>query len=476
MKEGEELDLRIESAGSEGKSIARVEGMVVFVSGAIPGDTVRARIARVKKTFAEAEILHVSAPSALRTVPRCRYFGTCGGCRWQQVEYAAQLEFKQQHVVDALERIGGFRGIRVGPTLGSERIYYYRNKMEFSFGDRWFVKDEWHAIRESAPKAGEERFALGLHIAERFDKVLDVEECWLQSETSARIVNAVRSFSKEHRIPVYSTHTHSGYLRNLVIRSSEHSGEVMVNLVTFDERPDVMNALVKRLSMEFPSVTTIVNNINRRTSQIAVGETETVYVGPGYITEHIGKRMYRISANSFFQTNTSQAERLYETARRMAQLSREDLVFDLYSGTGTIALHIADDVREVVGIESVSSSVEDARRNATVNNIANCSFILGDLKEALMVATRGRAEHHAPDVVIVDPPRAGMHEKVVQQLRQIRPRRIVYVSCNPATQARDLKILCADSFYAIEEVLPVDMFPHTYHIESVVALQRQSPT
>jgi 23S rRNA (uracil1939-C5)-methyltransferase len=474
MKEGEELNLSIESAAFEGKSVARVDGMVVFVAGGVPGDTVYARVTRLKKTFAEAEILRIAVPSPLRATPKCRHFGICGGCRWQHVEYGAQLEFKRQHVVDALERIGGFRGIGVGATLGSERIYHYRNKMEFSFGDRWFLRDEWEAVREGVPEAGEERFALGLHIAGRFDKVLDIEECWLQSEASASIVNAIRSFCKENHIPAYSTHTHSGYLRNVVIRSSERTGELMVNLVTFDERPEVLDALQTKLPEEFPSITTLVNNITARKSQVAIGETERVCFGPGYITEHIGKRAYRISANSFFQTNTSQAERMYDTVRRMARLSPEDLVFDLYSGTGTIALHIADDVHQVIGIESVSSSVEDARRNAAFNGVRNCSFLLGDLKDTLMSATQALPDQRAPCVVIVDPPRAGMHEKVVRQLRQLRSRRVVYVSCNPSTQARDLKILCADGLYTIEEVLPVDMFPHTFHIESVVAIQRSS--
>lgn len=474
MKQGDEVELTIESAAFEGKSVARVDGMVVFVHGAVPGDVATVHIMKVKKAFAEAEVLRLVKPSALRVEPRCRHFGVCGGCRWQHVDYTAQLDFKRQHVVDALERIGGFRGVSVGQTLGSERTYYYRNKMEFSFGDRWFPREAWETVREYTPQAGDERFALGLHMSERFDKILDIEECWLQSETSARIVNAVRSFSKEHRISAYSPHAHSGFLRNLVIRNSERTGEVMVNLVTLDERPEVMRALRGRLLVEFPGITTIVNNITGRTAQVAVGETEQVYHGEGYITERIGNRTYRISANSFFQTNTAQAERLYDVARRMARLSPTDLLFDLYSGTGTIALHLANDVRQIIGIESVATSVDDARRNAVMNGVTNCSFMLGDLKEVLAAMADVRPERAAPDVVIVDPPRAGMHEKVVRQLLQLQPRRIVYVSCNPSTQSRDVKILCSEGLYAIEEVLPVDMFPHTYHIESVVALSRRN--
>ncbi len=472
MKRGEELEVLVESAAFEGKGVARAEGLVVFVRGAVPGDRARVRITSAKKSFAEADVVALVSPSSLRVPARCRYFGTCGGCTWQQVEYGAQLEFKRQHVVDSLERIGGFGGVTVHRTLGSERIYGYRNKMEFSFGDRWLPAETWGRVREQSAESSGERFALGLHLRDSFNKVLDLEECWLPSGEAARIVNATRRFCLGRGLTAYSTRTHTGYLRNLVVRRSERTGEIMVNIVTSEEYPETVRDLSEELLREVPDITTVVNNITRRKSQVAIGERETIVHGPGSITERIGKREYRISANSFFQTNTSQAERLYETARGLAGLRSDDLVFDLYSGTGTIALHIADDVRSVVGIESVASAVDDARRNAAANGVGNCEFLLGDLKDTLTRDREELARRGVPDVVVVDPPRSGMHASVIDELRALAPRRIVYVSCNPATQARDLKLLCHEDLFKLEEVRPVDMFPHTFHIESVAALSR----
>jgi len=472
MKRGDILDVGVDAVAFEGKSVARLEGFVIFVRGGVPGDTVRVRVAAAKKSFAEADVIEVLRPSALRTPPRCRHFGPCGGCRWQHVTYEAQLGFKRQHVVDALERIGGFSGLDVAPTLGADDPFYYRNKMEFSFGDRWLTDEEMAASGGGkGARAAELRFALGLHIPGRYDRVLDLEECWLQSELSARIVNDVRSFCAGNSLPVYSTATESGYLRNLVIREGKRTGDRMVNIVTRDDRPDIMRLMTSRLLAEFPAITTIVNNITRRKSQVAIGDTERVYHGNGTITEQIGTRTYRISANSFFQTNTVQAEKLYDTARRMADPGPGDVVFDLYSGTGTIALHVADRARAVIGIESVEQAVRDANGNAALNGVTNCTFLLGDLKDTLGSSrTSGSGLPH-PDIVITDPPRAGMHGKVLNELRILHPRRIVYVSCNPATQARDLKTLCEDRWYSIEEIQPVDMFPHTYHVENVVSLK-----
>ncbi|MEW6509676.1 MAG: 23S rRNA (uracil(1939)-C(5))-methyltransferase RlmD [Bacteroidota bacterium] len=469
MKRGDIIEVEIERAAYEGKSVARVEGLVVFVHGGVPGDRVAVCVTAVKKAFAESEIERVVRPSPLRVEPRCRYFGSCGGCRWQHVAYSAQLEFKRQQVTDALERIGGFNGIEVPHPLGGPDTFHYRNKMEFSFGERWRTREEM-AARTDPEGRQPAAFALGLHVAERYDRILDLEECYLQSEESAAIVNEVRRYCIERALPVYSTRTQSGYLRNLVIREARRTGERMINLVTRDDRPDIMGPMAEHLHARFPSTTTIVNNITQRRSQVAVGETEKVYFGSGTITDRIGNRTYRISANSFFQTNTERTERLYDTARRMAEFRAEDTVYDLYSGTGTIALHVADDVRSVFGIEAVAGAVADARRNAELNGVGNCTFVEGDLKDTLLRSRTQGGTIPSPDVVIVDPPRAGMHEKVVRELLALRPRRIVYISCNPATQARDAKILCESYAYRIVEVQPVDMFPHTYHIENVLSL------
>ena len=471
MKRGDELELSIEAFASEGQSIARVDGKVVFIRGGVPGDRILARVDKTKKQYVRAEVLSLLAPSTLRRVPRCKYFGTCGGCMWQHVGYQAQLEFKRQHVVDTLERIGGFKGTVVNPTLGSTDEFFYRNKMEFSFGDRWLTKEELEQQLQADGEGERTRlFALGLHIPQRFDKVLDIDECHLQSETSQGIVNLVRSFCMERELSIYSTRTHEGYLRNLVIREGRRTGETMVNLVTSDDRPELMHSLCSLLLASYPAITTVINNITERKSQVAIGEIEKVYHGPGFVTEKIGKRTYRVSANSFFQTNTLQAERLYDVAAGLAGLKPDDIVFDLYSGTGTIALHVADDVKEVVGIEAVESAIDDARRNAVLNRVGNCTFVLGDLKEKLTRDTAWLSGHARPTVMLIDPPRSGMHEKVVTEVAALRPERIVYVSCNPATQARDVKLLCSLAPYRITGVQPVDMFPQSYHIENVVGL------
>jgi 23S rRNA (uracil1939-C5)-methyltransferase len=382
------------------------------------------------------------------------------------VDYGAQAEFKRRHVIDALERIGGFRGIEVMPTIAANSPYLYRNKMEFSFGERWLSRTE---LEQSVGPI--DRFAVGLHVPMRFDKVLDIEECWLQSETSARIVNEVRAFCRAGSLPIYSTRTHAGYLRHLVIRQSNRTDDLMVNLVTSDERPAVMRSLADHLRRVAPAITTIVNNITARKSQVAVGEKETVYFGPGHITEVLGARRYRVSANSFFQTNTGQAERLYDATREAADLSRSDVVYDLYSGTGTIALHLADAVESVVGIEAVEAAVADARGNADLNSVSNCEFIVGDLRARLTRDTGWMSGRRHPSVVILDPPRAGCHDEVLEAVALLGPERIVYVSCNPATQARDVQRLCAIAPYVPGRSQPVDMFPQTGHIENVLPLR-----
>jgi 23S rRNA (uracil1939-C5)-methyltransferase len=473
VKRGDECEVTVERFAAEGKGVARADGYVVFVRGGVTGDHARVRIVKAKRSFAEAEMVELLRPSDLRIAPRCKYFGVCGGCAWQHVTYAGQLEFKRQQVMDAFERIGGFEHVVVHPTIGAGDSYFYRNKMEFSFGVKWLTPAEFARIQPASQSIPEhERFALGLHVPQRFDRVLDIDECWLQSETSRDMVNDVRAFCLEQHLSVYETMTHEGYLRNLVIREGKHTGEVMVNMVTSEHRPAVMHALAERLRMKFPHITTMVNNVTTRKSQVAVGDEEIVVFGPGYITEQIGHRRYRISANSFFQTNTLQAERLYDTVRVMAGATQNDLVFDLYSGTGTIALHVADDAREVVGIEVVASAVDDAARNAQENGVSNCTFVRGDLKERLVDDDAWLARHGTPRVMIIDPPRAGMHEKVVHRIAQMRPERIVYVSCNPATQARDCAILCKTGAYLLDHAQPVDMFPHTTHVENVVRLTR----
>jgi 23S rRNA (uracil1939-C5)-methyltransferase len=462
MQKGDEILLTIEGLSGDGRTVARQDGMVFFVEKAVPGDSVRARIWKLQKNFAEARAVEILKPSFQRAEPKCKHFGVCGGCKWQDLTYEAQLQFKQRIITDSFKRIGGFEQPDVRPVLGCENPYFYRNKMEFTFSNyRWLTDEEMEKKEEL-----QQEVALGLHVPQRYDKVINLEECWLQSEMSSAIMNTVREVCKVWELPVYSTETHEGYLRHLVIREGKHTGDVMVNLVTNLDSPEVMQKMTSLLLKQFPEITTVVNNITSRKSMVAVGEQEKVYHGPGYITEKIGGYTFHISANSFFQTNTLQAEKLYDTAKELAGLHPTDVVYDLYSGTGSIAMYLSEAVERVVGIEIIESAIADAERNAKLNNISNCYFLQGDLKDRLTKDSGWLSEHPRPNVVVADPPRSGMHEKVVKQIVKLSPERIVYVSCNPSTQARDAKML-AESGYELKVVQPVDMFPHTDHIEAV---------
>ncbi len=457
------LDLEIEKFADRGKSLARLDGYVVFVAGAVPGDTVRARLFKRRRAFGEARVLEVLTPSPLRTEPRCEYFWSCGGCKWQHVEYQAQLEAKRQSVAEALAHTGGFDDLEVRPTIGADEIYFYRNKMEFSFSaGRWLT--DWEI---ASGEAFDTDFALGLHVPGRFDKVLDLKVCYLQSEWSAALVNGTRDFAKEHGWTPWHVHKKTGYLRHLVIRTPEHTPERMVNLVTNGHDPERIAAYADFLRAAFPEVTTLINTINTGVAQTAYGEAMHTVFGSGVVHDRIGDHTFEIAPNAFFQTNTRQAEKLYAVAAAFAELKPEDLVYDLYSGAGTIALFVADRVRSVVGVELVEEAVGNARANAEANGVGNCTFVTGDM---LKLFTPEFVESHGrPDVLIVDPPRAGLHPKVVGQIGALRPERFVYVSCNPQSQARDLSYLKEQ--YRIEAVQPVDLFPHTHHVENVISLR-----
>lgn len=462
------LELRIESIGFEGKAIARHDGLVYFVDGGVPGDHVLAEVRKKKKSYAEARILELLEPSPARETPRCRYFGTCGGCKWQHLTYAEQCAWKKQNVQDTFERLGKVAYTTLHDTLPAGTQFYYRNKMEFSFGDsRWLMNDE--RTQSDIPN---KNFALGLHVPGRFDKVLDVEECFLQSEISSRMVNGVRKAALERGVSVYQTRTHEGFLRNLVVRNSTATGEQMVILVTSPSHEKADEKMLTWFQHDFitmfPEVSTAIHAVTTSKAAVAGGETRTVH-GTGVISETILGVQYRISPFSFFQTNTRQAEQLFRIALDYAGDIADKTVWDLYCGTGSITLAAARSAKFVVGIEIAESSILDARANALANGIANVEFVIEDMQKAVKKQILSRLP--APDVIIVDPPRAGLHQDVVANLLEIEAPRIVYVSCNPATQARDCALLAAK--YTIEEVQPVDMFPHTYHIESVVRLERK---
>ena len=428
LKRGREVELVMESFADRGKSLARLgatderSGYVVFVAGAVPGDRVRARVIKRKKGFAEARLLEVLEPSPLRTEPRCEYFESCGGCKWQHVQYPAQLEMKGEAAVSALARAGldlGAADLRppVGadPHDGSGGVYFYRNKMEFSFSaQRWLT--DWEIA------TGQEldtSFALGLHVPGRFDKVLDLRACYLQSEWSARLVNGVRAFVKAQGWAPWHAREHTGFLRILGIRTPAHTPDRMVNLVTSGWDPERMAAFEAFLQADFPEVTTLVNTVNDGPAQTSYGEAHVVF-GPGTVTDRIGRHSFEIASNAFFQTNTVAAERLYAVAREFAHFRPTDVVYDLYCGAGTISLFVADAVERVVGVELVEEAVENARASAQANGVTNCTFVAGDMLE--LFKPELIEEHGRPDVLILDPPRAGLHPKVTGQIAHLRPR------------------------------------------------------
>ena len=461
VKKGGEYQLTIERLAFGGHGVARLDHYVVFVKRALPGDLVKARIIKRKKDFAEAYISELLQPSKYRIEPPCPYFDWCGGCTWQNMSYQDQLLFKRRIVQESLERIAGLNNPEVLPVIPSPSFFAYRNKMEFSFSDRrWLLPDELNQPHISRD------FALGLHVPGTFDKILHIERCLLQSERANQILQFVARFAQEHDLPPYGIKNHTGFLRFLVIRQSAFNHEIMVNIVTGLDEPQRLKPLAKALAEQFTEVVSIVNNVNTRLAQIAQGEKEYLLHGRSFITDKIGPFLFKISANSFFQTNTKQAEVLYNTAIEFAELDAQNIVWDLYSGAGTIRLFLARKAQKVIGFESVGSAVGDAWHNAEEHQVDNVQFVEGDLLKTLPQTAP------KPDVIVTDPPRSGMHPKVVHLIKTIAPRVIVYVSCNPTTLARDLKML--SDVYRIEKVQPVDMFPQTYHIETVVQLKKKS--
>lgn len=489
MRKGEILELEIDRVAHGGQGVARVDGFVVFVKGAIPGDTVRAIVTRKKKDFAEARVVEIILASQDRIKAPCPYFGYCGGCQWQHVIYTRQLEYKKALVEEAMTRTGGLYGIPIHEPIGSEKTFGYRNKMEFSFSDRqWVIDVEGKPEGGNAAKDGGLGFpplekvdtgrltergrrnspgqpALGLHVPGTFNKVIDVEACLLQEERGNEILREVKRFAKESGFPAYNLKSHEGLWRFLTLRRSRFFEQWMVNIITSEYRKELAENLARHITSTFPEVKTVVNNVTARRAGIAVGEWESVLTGTGVIEDRIGPYAFQISANSFFQTNTASAATLYDKVADYAELTGSESVLDLYSGTGTIPIFLASRSRQIVGMEITESAVEDARKNCRANGIDNCRFMLGDIRAGLSLIP------FKPDVLIIDPPRAGMHKDVTAKILELGMGKIVYVSCNPATMARDLGEL-KDS-YEVAEIQPVDMFPHTYHVESVAKMVRK---
>ena len=454
----------ITGVAAEGKAMAKVDGMALFVPFAAPGDVADIQITRKKNNFAEGRVVRFQQLSSLRSEPFCQHFGVCGGCKWQHLPYEEQLRYKQQQVEDSLTRIGKVELPAITPILGAPQTTFYRNKMEYTFSDkRWLTNEEVRSNKEFG-----QMNALGFHIPGMYDKVLDIQKCWLQDDLANRIRNSVRGYCLEYDYSFFDLRNQGGLMRTLLIRNSS-IGEWMVIVVFFEDDREKIEGLMDYLASEFPQITSLLYIINQKANDTITDQEVLVWKGRDHIIEEMEGLQFRIGPKSFYQTNSEQAHHLYEVARSFAQLTGEERVYDLYTGTGTIANFVARNAREVIGIEYVEEAIADAKINSEINGIGNTRFYAGDMKNVLtaeFIAEQGR-----PDVVITDPPRAGMHDDVVQAILLAAPKRIVYVSCNPATQARDLNLL--DTAYWVTRVQPVDMFPHTRHVENVVLLEKR---
>mgnify|MGYP002854413158 CR=1 FL=1 len=454
-------NVTIEAVAAEGKALAHVDGMVVFVDFAVPGDVVDIQVYKKKKNYMEGFIKRIVKPSGSRLEPFCEHFGVCGGCRWQPLPYPMQLEAKRQQVEDQLVRIGHLDVPEIRPTLPSPQTQFYRNKLEFSASSkRWLLKGE-------NPETVTDWPGLGFHVGKFFDKVLDIKQCWLQAPPSNDIRLFIKQFCMDNGLEFYNIRENRGFFRNMFVRTTE-KGAVMLILIFAQEDQSRREALLDAVSAAFPQITSLYYVINEKLND-AIGDLSPIlYKGEDAIYEEMEGLRFKIGPKSFYQTNSRQACRLYGVARDFAALSGNEVVYDLYTGTGTIAQFVSKNASKVIGIEYVPEAIEDARTNAAANGIGNCEFFAGDMKDILTPAFI--AQHGKPDVVILDPPRAGIHPDVARVILDAEPRRVVYVSCNPASQARDLAIL--QEKYRITAVQPVDMFPHTMHVENVVALEK----
>lgn len=458
-EEKNKQDISIVDIAEEGKGVGKADNLVLFVDKAIPGDVVDVELIRKKKNFAEARISRLIKPSEHRVDPFCDHFGVCGGCKWQHMDYDAQLTYKQKSVDNALGRLGNVDTSAMEPILPSRQTRYYRNKLEYTFSNKRWLSD----IDNS--DTAMDLNALGFHVPLRFDKILDIEHCHLQQDPSNAIRNGLREFALKHRISFYDLRQHEGALRNLIIRTAS-TGEIMVIVVFAYAEEHTVNETMFYLKASFPQITSLLYIINQKRNDTIFDQDIHVFAGRDHIFEEMEGLRFKIGAKSFYQTNSLQAYELYKTAREFAGFTGDERVYDLYTGAGTIANFVASHVREVIGVEYVPAAIEDARINSQLNNITNTTFYAGDMKDVMtpeFVAANGR-----PDVVITDPPRAGMHVDVVRRLLEIEAPKIVYVSCNAATQARDLALLAEK--YEVTRIKPVDMFPHTQHVENVVLL------
>lgn len=452
-------NIEVFDIAEEGKGVGKHEDLVLFIDKAIPGDMVDVELLRKKKSFADAKVVDVKRKSIYRTDPFCTHFGVCGGCKWQHMSYEAQLKFKQQYVFNALTRIGKVNASTMEDILPSLNTQYYRNKLEYTFSNKRWLIDRDEEVDPDLLNA------LGFHVPGRFDKILEIEHCYLQDDPSNQIRNSISQFAKENKLSFYDLRLHSGALRNLIIRTSS-TGEIMVIVVFAYPEEGQVDLLMNYVATSFPQITSLLYVVNQKRNDTIFDQDVLVYKGQDYIFEQMEGLQFKIGPKSFYQTNSLQAYELYKIIRDFAGFTGEELVYDLYTGAGTIANFVAKSVKEVVGIEYVPSAIEDAKFNSSLNGIANTKFFAGDMKDVLI--PEFILEHGKPDVVITDPPRAGMHNDVIDRLLEMEASKVVYVSCNAATQARDLERLSEK--YDVVRIKPVDMFPQTQHVENVVLL------
>jgi 23S rRNA (uracil1939-C5)-methyltransferase len=457
-------NVEVIDVAAEGNAIAKVDDVVIFIKNVVPGDVVDIQVTKKRKRYREARVVNIKKYSSDRVTPFCKHFGVCGGCKWQNLPYEKQLYYKQKQVVDQLTRIGKVELPEISPILGASKTTFYRNKLEFTFASqRWLTYEEINCSEEQKSEG-----ALGFHIPGLFDKVLNIDECWLQSELSNSIRNKIRQFALDEKLEFYDIKKQEGFLRNIIIRSST-TGELMLIFIFFREDKTRREAILNMISDKFPAITSLLYVINQKGNDTITDQDVLVFKGNDHIFEQMEGLKFKIGPKSFYQTNSLQAYELYNVARNFAGLTGNEIVYDLYTGTGTIANFISKSAKKVIGIEYVPEAIEDAKINSEINGITNTQFYAGDMKKVLTVEFF--KEHGKPDVIITDPPRAGMDTPVVEAILAALPERIVYVSCNPATQARDIEIL--NEKYEVVAVQPVDMFPHTHHVENVVKLQRR---
>ncbi len=468
IKKGSEINLTIDSLSYGGKGISRHDGMVIFTNNVLPGQTIKAKIIKKKKTYLEAIPIEIIKESPFKQKEKCNHFYDCGGCKTQNLIYEEQINQKEKQIIEALNHLGKLNVKEIEPIIKSDMIYEYRNKMEFSFSNsRWLINNE-KGLKNEKPKD----FALGLHPPRRFDKIVDVDNCDIQTKLANQILALIKKESIKNKLTPYDIINHTGFIRNVVIKHPKYSNQVMINIITAYKQDELLIPIISKLKKISPNIKSIINTINDKKSDSAYGMPQNLLYGENFIVEYLNEFEFEISADSFFQTNSIQALNMYEYVRDECNLNGSEIVYDFYCGTGTISIFIAKNARKVYGFEIVESAIKDAKKNALKNKVKNTEFYCGDLSKMLQNYSQ-IIDKNPCDVLILDPPRAGLHPKTLKEVLKINPKKIIYVSCNPTTQARDVRELI-NSNYIMGKVQPIDMFPHTHHIECVITLDKKN--